>query len=406
MEKNIDGGVCAPLGFTAFGMHTGINEKDPEKNDVGLIFCEKKCSAAAVYTKNKVKGAPVRVTMRHIADGSAQAVICNSVNANTCNADGEEKAEETARILADKLGISPEDVVVASTGVIGKPLDITPIKTHITGLTEGLSREGSSLCEYAIMTTDTRKKEIALEFDAGGKKCRIGGIAKGSGMIHPNMATMLCFMTTDCCISPDMLHEALSEVTRVTFNRVSVDGDTSTNDMAVILASGMAGNTPIATKDDSYYSFKSALYSIMRTLSREIARVGEGATKLLECVCSGASDENTAEIIAKSVISSSLFKAAMFGADANYGRAMCAMGYSGADFDPDKTDIDIASSGGRITVCKNGASVPFSEEEAKSILLKDEIKIFINLGSGDAEAVAWGCDLTYDYVKINADYRS
>lgn len=405
MEKFTDGGVCAPAGFTAGGMHTGIN-KDPEKFDVGMIFCEKICTAAAVYTKNRVKGATLAVTKRHLENGTAQAVICNSVNANTCNADGELRAQEMADLASAALGISADDVIVASTGVIGKPFDTTPIKEHINELAADLSKDGSSRCEFAIMTTDTRKKEIALEFEAGGRVCRIGGIAKGSGMIHPNMATMLCFMTSDCCISCDMLQEALSEVTKVTFNRVSVDGDTSTNDMAVILADGMAGNSEITEKNEDYYCFKSALYSVMRSLAREIARDGEGATKLLECCCSGAKDEETAEIAAKAVISSSLFKSAMFGADANFGRAMCAIGYSGADVDINKINLDIASEKGRITMCRNGASVPFSEEEAKTVLSEDEIKIFIDLGSGDGEAVAWGCDLTYDYVKINADYRS
>ena len=405
MEKFTDGGVCAPAGFTAGGMHTGIN-KNPEKFDVGMIFCEKICTAAAVYTKNKVKGAPLAVTKRHLENGTAQAVICNSVNANTCNADGELRAQEMADHASAALGISADDVIVASTGVIGKPFDTTPIKEHINELAADLSKDGSSRCEFAIMTTDTRKKETALEFEAGGRVCRIGGIAKGSGMIHPNMATMLCFMTSDCCISRDMLQEALSEVTKVTFNRVSVDGDTSTNDMAVILADGLAGNAEIAEKNEDYYCFKSALYSVMRSLAREIARDGEGATKLLECCCSGAKDEETAEIAAKAVISSSLFKSAMFGADANFGRAMCAIGYSGADVDINKINLDIASEKGRITMCRNGASVPFSEEEAKTVLSEDEIKIFIDLGSGDGEAVAWGCDLTYDYVKINADYRS
>lgn len=405
MEKFTDGGVCAPAGFTAGGMHTGIN-KDPNKFDTGLIFCEKRCTAAAVYTKNKVKGAPLLVTKRHLADGFAQAVICNSVNANTCNADGEKRAREMAEYVSGALGIAAEDVVVASTGVIGKPFDTSPIKDHIEELAADLSKDGSSRCEFAIMTTDTRKKEVALEFEAGGKLCRIGGIAKGSGMIHPNMATMLCFMTTDCALSSEMLGKVLSEVTKVTFNRVSVDGDTSTNDMAVILSDGLAGNAEITEENEDYYCFKSALYTVMRSLSREIAGDGEGATKLLECICSGAKDEETAETLAKSVISSSLFKSAMFGADANFGRAVCAMGYSGAEFDTGKVNLDLASEKGRITVCRNGASVPFSEDEAKAVLSEDEIKIFIELGDGDGEAVAWGCDLTYDYVKINADYRS
>jgi glutamate N-acetyltransferase/amino-acid N-acetyltransferase len=406
MEENfIDGGVCAAKGFTASGIHTGLS-KNPSKNDVGIIFCEKKCAAAAVYTQNKVKGSPIIVTQKNIADGYAQAVIVNSTNANTCNADGEEKAQMMCDMTAKELGISPSDVIVASTGVIGQPLNIQPISDNISKLVKSLSSDGSDSCARAIMTTDIKKKEIAVEFEADGKLCRIGGIAKGSGMIHPNMATMLCFITTDTDISPKMLKSVLTEVTKVTFNRVSVDGDTSTNDMACILASGLAGNKTIDCKNDDYDKFKSALYTIMRYLSREIARDGEGATKLLECVCIGAKDERTAEVVAKAVITSSLFKAAMFGADANWGRVLCAIGYADADFDINKVGVTFSSSKGTIEVCRNGAGVPFSEENAKEILLEDEIKIHVTLNEGNAEAVAWGCDLTYDYVKINGDYRS
>lgn len=404
-EKFISGGICASVGFKAAGMFTGIGT-NPNKNDVGIIFCEKKCSAAAVYTQNKVKGAPILVTKRHIEDGKVQAVIVNSKNANTCNADGEEKAQMMCDMLAEKLGINADDVIVASTGVIGQPLNIQPIKDNIGNLVKKLSDDGSDECARAIMTTDTKKKEIAVEFEAGGKTCHIGGIAKGSGMIHPNMATMLCFITTDVNISSTMLNKVLTDVTKVTFNRVSIDGDTSTNDMACVMASGLAENEEITVKNDDYDKFKSALYSIMRYLSREIARDGEGATKLLECVCIGAKDERTAEIVAKAVITSSLFKAAMFGADANWGRVLCAIGYAEADFDINKVDVTLSSSKGTIEVCKNGSGVDFSEETAKEILLEDEIKIHVLLHQGKAEAVAWGCDLTYDYVKINGDYRS
>ena len=404
-EKIVAGGVCAAKGFKASGMHTGLS-KNPDKNDVGVIFCEKKCSAAAVYTKNKVKGAPILVTQKNIADGYAQAVIVNSTNANTCNADGEEKAQMMCSMISNELGISSDDVIVASTGVIGQPLNIKPIADNAAELAKLLSDNGSDACATAIMTTDLNKKEIAVEFEADGKVCYIGGIAKGSGMIHPNMATMLCFMTTDADISPEMLKTVLGEVTKVTFNRVSVDGDTSTNDMACVLASGLAGNSTIIKKNDSYDKFKSALYTVMRFLSREIARDGEGATKLLECVCIGAKDEKTAETVAKAVITSSLFKAAMFGADANWGRVLCAIGYADADFDINNVGVTLGSAKGNLEVCRNGAGIPFSEETAKEILLENEIKIHVTLGEGKAEAVAWGCDLTYDYVKINGDYRS
>ena len=417
-EKIIEGGVCAAKGFKASGVYCGIkahgfhdgNESpiSGSKNDIALVVSDVCCNAAGVYTKNKVKGAPVTVTRDNLIanGGKARAIIVNSGNANTCNADGEEKARRMAALVSDKLGIAANEVIVASTGVIGQVLPIEPIEKAIDPLFEKLSYNGNIEAATAIMTTDTVKKEIAAEFEVGGKKCVIGGMAKGSGMIHPNMATMLCFITTDCAVSSEMLREVLGEVTKVTFNRVSIDGDTSTNDMCMLLADGLAGNSEITEKDDDYYKFKSALYTVMRTLSREIARDGEGATKLLECVCSGAETEDIAEKVAKSVITSSLFKAAMFGADANWGRILCAMGYSDAEFDITKSDVDLGSEKGRIAVCRNGAGVPFSEEEAKTILLEDEIKIFINLNSGDKEAIAWGCDLTYDYVKINGDYRS
>ena len=404
MYKQINGGVCAAQGFSANGVHCGIR-KNRTKRDLALIFSETPASAAAVYTKNLVKGAPLAVTKQNISNGKAQAVICNSGNANTCNANGIEIAEQMCALVAEKLNINATDVIVASTGVIGQPLDIEPIANGIAPLADGLGNNSALACE-AIMTTDTRPKEIALEFEVGGKTCKIGGIAKGSGMIHPNMATMLVFVTTDCAISSKMLQKALSADVETSFNMVSVDGDTSTNDMVSVLANGMAGNELIDSEGADYDAFCEALGGVTSYLCRMIAGDGEGATKLLECKVSGAVDDINARIIAKSVICSSLFKAAMFGADANWGRVLCAIGYSGADVDVNAVDVSFASAKGEITVCKNGASVPFSEEIAKEILLESEIQIIIGVGKGSGSAVAWGCDLTYDYVKINGDYRT
>ena len=403
--KYTDGGVCAAKGFLASGIHCGIR-KNRDKRDLSLIYSEKQCSAAAVYTQNLVKGAPIEVTRDNISDGYARAVICNSGNANTCNANGREVAEDTCRILADKLGISPKDVVVASTGVIGLPLDITPIAEGIPALISGLSEDGCDNAAEGIMTTDTKKKEVAVEFEAGGAVCRIGGIAKGSGMIHPNMATMLVFITTDAAVSPDMLKKALSGDIRKTFNMLSIDGDTSTNDMVAVLANGMAGNRMITEEDEDYRRFAEALNAVTVGLCRMIAADGEGATKLLECRVTGAGTESAAKQVAKSVICSSLLKAAMFGADANWGRVLCAIGYSGAAVDVDTIGVSFRSRAGEIEVCRNGAGVGFSEELAKTILLEDEIEILVDLGAGGYSAVAWGCDLTYDYVKINGDYRT
>ena len=404
MYKQINGGVCAAQGFSANGVHCGIR-KNRTKRDLALIFSETPASAAAVYTKNLVKGAPLAVTKQNISNGKAQAVICNSGNANTCNANGIEIAEQMCALVAEKLNINATDVIVASTGVIGQPLDIEPIANGIVPLADGLGDNSALACE-AIMTTDTRPKEIALEFEVGGKVCKIGGIAKGSGMIHPNMATMLVFVTTDCAISAKMLQNALSADVETSFNMVSVDGDTSTNDMVSVLANGMAGNELIDSEGADYDAFCEALSGVTSYLCRMIAGDGEGATKLLECKVSGAVDDINARIIAKSVICSSLFKAAMFGADANWGRVLCAIGYSGADVDVNAVDVSFASVKGEITVCKNGAGVPFSEEIAKEILLESEIQIIIGVGKGSGSAVAWGCDLTYDYVKINGDYRT
>lgn len=404
MIKEIQGGVCAAKGFTANGVHCGIR-KNKTKRDLALIYSETQASAAAVYTQNLVKGAPLTVTKNNIADGKAQAVICNSGNANTCNANGIEIAEQTCSLLAAELKIDPTDVVVASTGVIGQPLDITPIANGIPSLVAGLGAHSDLACE-GIMTTDTKAKEIAFEFTVGGKTCRIGGIAKGSGMIHPNMATMLVFVTTDCAISSDMLVKALSADVKDSFNMISVDGDTSTNDMVSVLANGMAGNDEITAEGKAYDEFCAALAAVTTYLCRKIAADGEGATKLLECKVTGAKDEQTAKTVAKAVICSSLVKAAMFGSDANWGRVLCAIGYSGADVDVNKVDVAFRSAKGTIPVCENGAGIEFSEEKAKEILLENEIEILVVLGNGDGKATAWGCDLTYDYVKINGDYRT
>ena len=401
----VEGGVCAALGFTANGVHCGIR-KNHSKKDLALILSSVPASAAAVYTTNLVKGAPLTVTKNHISNGIAQAVICNSGNANTCNANGIEIAEAMSDLAAKALNIKSEDVIVASTGVIGQPLSIDPIAEGMPELASGLSAEGGKAAAEAIMTTDTVMKEVAVEFEVGGKVCRIGGIAKGSGMIHPNMATMLVFITTDAAIAPDMLQKALSGDIANTFNMVSVDGDTSTNDMVTVLANGLAGNEPITTEGADFTAFMKALNTVTISLCRKIAGDGEGATKLLECKVSGAADIATAKTVAKSVICSSLLKAAMFGADANWGRVLCAIGYSGAAVDVNKVDVSFKSAAGVIDVCKNGAGIEFSEEVAKQVLLEKEIEILIGLNSGEATATAWGCDLTYDYVKINGDYRT
>lgn len=424
--KFVDGGVCAAKGFKANGIccglrhqalteeaateqnlaANGVTEDAPKKNDLALIVSDTMCNTAAMYTTNKVKGAPIQVTKRNIADGKAQAVIVNSVNANTCNADGEEKAAAMCKLAAEALNLKDTDIIVASTGVIGQTLPIEPIAAGLPKLAEGLSYEGNSEAMHAIMTTDTREKEIAVEFTVGGKTCRLGGMLKGSGMIHPNMATTLTFLTTDCAVSAEMIRKALQAVVRVTLNRVSVDGDTSTNDMVCVLANGLAGNAEINAENADYQAFCGALHAILLNLARMCAADGEGATKLVECTVSNADSEEQAEIIAKSVITSSLFKAAMFGADANWGRIACAMGYSGAEYDVTKVDVELASKKGKIAVAKQGYGIPFSEDDAKKILLEDEIRVLISLGSGDKTVTAWGCDLTYEYVKINGDYRS
>lgn len=401
----INGGVCAPKGFKASGIHCGIR-KNKTKRDLALIVSDCKASAAAIYTLNLVKGAPIYVTKDNISDGVAQAMVCNSGNANTCNADGIEIATKMCEITAEATGIDAKDVIVASTGVIGQPLDITPIANGMPQLVSELGYDNSENAAEAIMTTDTVKKEFAVSFTLGGKECKMGGIAKGSGMIHPNMATMLVFITTDAAISPELLHKALYSDAQKSFNMISIDGDTSTNDMVSVMANGMAGNEIITEENEDFEIFRNALAMITEKLCRAIAKDGEGATKLVECFVTGGKDWHTAKTVAKSVICSSLFKAAMFGADANWGRVLCAIGYSGADVDVTKIDVSFTSEKGTIEVCKDGAGIPFSEEIAKEILLCDEIKVNIALNDGESSAVARGCDLTYDYVKINGDYRT
>lgn len=401
----IPSGVCAAKGFKASGIHCGLR-KNTALKDLALIVSDVPASAAAVYTQNLVKGSPILVTQEHIKNGVAQAILCNSGNANTCNADGPFVAKKMCELAGAALGLNTTDIIVASTGVIGQPLPIGPIETGMGALVDALGYDNSLDAARAIMTTDLAVKETAVSFTVGGKECRIGGIAKGSGMIHPNMATMLVFITTDAAISPALLQKALSNDILDTFNMVSVDGDTSTNDMVAVLANGLAGNGTIVSEDEDYLAFCAALKEITSYLCRAIAKDGEGATKLLTCEVSGAKDTVTARKVAKSVVCSSLLKAAMFGADANWGRVLCAIGYAGADVDITKVDVSFVSSAGAIGVCKNGAGVPFSEDLAKNILLQDEIDIRICLNSGECTATAWGCDLTYDYVKINGDYRS
>jgi glutamate N-acetyltransferase/amino-acid N-acetyltransferase len=403
--QTIDGGVCAPQGFTAAGMHCGVR-KNHAKKDIAMIFSKTPCAAAAVYTQNKVFGAPITVTRENLQNGMAQAIICNSGNANTCNADGVEKARAMCRLTGEALGIAPQDVIVASTGVIGQTLDLEPIAYGIHSLPALLSGQGGHDAAQAIMTTDVQVKEIALSASIGGKTVKFGAIAKGSGMIHPNMATMLSFITTDAAITPAMLSKALKSVVDDTYNMISVDGDTSTNDMVSILANGLAGNPVIENAGTEFDAFVGALQQIAVYMARMIAGDGEGATKLLVCHVASAPCKSAAKTIAKSVITSSLFKTAMFGADANWGRILCAIGYADAEFSVSTVDVSLGSKAGKIDVCKNGFGVPFSEEEAKKILSEKEILIDIVLNQGPGEATAWGCDLTYDYVKINGDYRT
>lgn len=404
--KFIDGTVTSPLGFTAQGVCASIKPSNTTKRDLALIYCEKPCTAAAVYTKNLVKSSTIQVTKKHLENGIAQAVIVNSGNANTCNADGIEVAEKMCDVAAETLSVSPEDVIVASTGVIGQPLPIEPVIKGAQMMKGKLSKDGGTNAAEAIMTTDTVKKEMAMEMTLGGKKVTVGGIAKGSGMIHINMGTMLSFVTTDAAVSAEMLECALREAVEDSYNMVSVDGDTSTNDTLAIMASGLAGNEPITAKNDDYKIFVAGLTEAFKSLAKQLAGDGEGATKLLVCTVDGAKTKQDAVTVSKSIICSSLLKAAMFGADANWGRVLCAIGYSGADVDVTKVDVSFKSCKGEILVCKDGAGVEFSEEKAKEILLEKEINILVSLNDGDGKAEAYGCDLTYDYVKINGDYRT
>lgn len=403
----VEGGVCAAQGFVANGLNCGLNP-NKEKNDLALVYSETMCDTAAVFTQNKVKGAPILVTKKHLEQtgGKARAIIANSKNANTCNADGEEKAERMAVLAGRVLGIPANEVIVASTGVIGQILPLEPIESHIDELAAGLSKENHGKAEYAIMTTDTVMKECAVSFELDGKTVTVGGMAKGSGMIHPNMATTLNFVTTDAAIDRELLQKAVSKIVKITYNCLSVDGDQSTNDTLCVMANGLAGNKRIDAENKDYDTFCEALYQVLMNLTRMLAKDGEGATKLLECEVKGAKDLDTAIIVAKSVIRSPLFKCAMFGEDANWGRILCAIGYAEADFEIDKVDVDLASKYGTVAVCHNGAGVEFSEEEASRILSSDEIFIHVDLKQGTESAKAWGCDLTYDYVKINGDYRS
>ena len=403
--KLVEGGVCAAQGFLAGGVHCGIR-KNKEKRDLALILSDRRAAAACVYTQNLVKGAPLTVTRENVRDGYAQAILCNSGNANTCNADGVEIARKMCALVEEHTGVRAEDVIVASTGVIGQRLDLAPIAGGMAAPAADAGADKSDHAAEAIMTTDVRRKSCAVEFCLGEKTVRLGGIAKGSGMIHPNMATMLVFLTTDAAIAPAMLQKALGEDVKTSFNRISVDGDTSTNDMCAILANGMAQNEEITCEGVDYDAFCAALNAVTTALCRMIARDGEGATKLVECALRGAATQQDADKLAKAVICSSLVKAAMFGADANWGRVLCALGYAGAQVDVGKVEVAFSSRAGRVEVCKDGAGVPFSEEEAKKVLLEEEVVIEVALGDGAYSSTAWGCDLTYDYVKINGDYRT
>ena len=406
--KFIEGGVCAAQGFQAAGIHVGVKTHAAWKKDLALIVSDVDCAAAAVFTKNVVKAAPIHVDMAHLADGKARAIIANSGNANACAPQGEENAEKMCAAAAQAIGCRAEDVVVSSTGVIGQTLKVQVIEDGVPELYAALahSNEASDAAAHAIMTTDLVKKEVAVETTVGGKTVRMGGIAKGSGMIHPNMGTMLCFLTTDCAISPEMIKTALLETVNVSFNRISVDGDTSTNDTCCVLANGLAGNAPITAKGAEYDAFLLALQTLCKTLAQKMASDGEGAKHLITCTVSGASSEQSAETIAKSVFSSTLTKAAVFGADANWGRVLCAMGYSGEQFDPDRVDVSFASAAGSIQVCARGRGLSFDEDLAKKILTEHDVEILIAMGEGGGRCTCWGCDITYDYIKINGDYRT
>ena len=408
MLKYINGGVCAAQGFRAAGIHVGVKTHAAWKKDVALIVSDVDCAAAAMFTTNVVKAAPIHVDRKHLADGKARAIVANSGNANACAPQGEENAIKMCAAAAKAIGCPPEDVLVSSTGVIGQTLKVQVLEEGMPALCEALdhSVEASDAAAHAIMTTDTVKKEVAVETVIGDKTVRMGGIAKGSGMIHPNMGTMLCFLTTDCAISPAMIRAALKEVVCKTFNRISVDGDTSTNDSCIVLANGLAGNAEITEQGADYQAFTEALMTLCTELARKMAADGEGAKHLITCAVTGAADEKTAETVARSVISSTLTKAAIFGADANWGRVLCAMGYSGAEFDPETVDVSFASAAGDIAVCEKGRGLPFDEDLAKKILTEHDVEIHISMGAGAGTATCWGCDITYDYIKINGDYRT
>ena len=408
MLKFIDGGVCAAQGFRAGGIHVGVKTHAEWKKDMAMIVSDVDCACAAVYTKNVVKAAHIHVDKAHLANGKARVAVINSGNANACAPHGEENAERVCAAAAKAVGCVPEDVVCAATGVIGQTLNVAVMEEGMPALYASLEAgaAGSDAAAHAIMTTDTVKKEAAVETEVGGKTVRMGGIAKGSGMIHPNMGTMLCFLTTDCAISPEMIKTALLETVNVSFNRISVDGDTSTNDTCCVMANGLAGNPVITQKGPDYDAFLAALQALCVEMARKMASDGEGARHLITCTVTGAADEAQAETVAKSVISSSLTKAAIFGADANWGRVLCAMGYSGADFDPDKVDVSFVSDAGQIQVCAKGRGLDFDETKAKKILTEHDVTIAVTMGEGDGKCTCWGCDLTYDYVKINGDYRT
>ena len=408
MLNFINGGVCAAQGFQAAGIHVGVKTHAEWKKDVALIVSDVDCAAAAVFTKNVVKAAPIRVDLQHLANGKARAVIANSGNANACAPQGEENAERMCAAAAKAIGCAPEDVVVSSTGVIGQRLNVEAIEEGLPALYAALERSeaASDAAGHAIMTTDLVKKEAAVETTVGGKTVRMGGIAKGSGMIHPNMGTMLCFLTTDCAISPEMIKTALLETVNVSFNRISVDGDTSTNDTCCVLANGLAGNETITAKGPDYEAFLAALQALCTELAKKMASDGEGARHLITCTVSGAKSEASAEAVAKSVVSSTLTKAAIFGADANWGRVLCAMGYSGEEFDPDKVTVCFASAAGSVQVCAKGRGLDFDEDLAKKILTEHDVEIHISMEEGSGTCTCWGCDITYDYIKINGDYRT
>ena len=405
--KEVTGGVCAAKGFQAAGVHCGFRA-NPNKKDLALIVADVRCTAAGMYTSNKVKGAPITVDKAHLTDGHAQAILVNSGNANTCAANGIDLANECCRLAAGVLGLKEEDILPSSTGVIGQPMTIDPFAKGIPEAAAQLAggEAGSTAAAQAIMTTDTYPKQYALQFTLGGKTCTLGAIGKGSGMIAPNLATLLTFYTTDAAISAEMLDKAIHQVVPATYNQLSVDLDTSTNDTLLILANGLAGNEPVTAEGEDYDNFVAALTAIAEHMAALHASDGEGASHLITCQVSHAKDKATARAIAKSVVCSNLFKAAVFGRDANWGRILCAIGYTQGDFSVDRCCVWLESAAGSVYVCENAAYHPYSEEEASKVLAEHDILVRVDMGDGEAEGKAWGCDLTYDYVKINGDYRS